>query len=99
MPHPEREAPLVWTAAPDPWRRLRRSAAGLVCASLLAWVAWLIVQHLPPITFQATKAPTIAHAQPATAPAPVIEEQPVAAPAVPVAPPPPRGPVIRTVPD
>ena len=85
----------TWIPAPNPWRVCRRVAAWAAMSGLLAWGAWIGVQHMPTITFMpATVQVEAVIDTPAVA---AIEERPAPEkPAVATAPTT-SGPVIRTI--
>ena len=85
----------TWTPAPNPWRVYGRVATWAMVSGLLAWGAWIGMQHMPTITFM----PATARVEPAIdTPAVVAIEEPPASekPAVATAPAN-SGPVIRTI--
>ena len=85
----------TWTPAPNPWRVYGRVAMWAMVSGLLAWGAWIGMQHMPTITFM----PATARVEPAIGtPAVVaIEEPPVPEKPVVVMAPTKSGPVIRTI--
>ena len=87
---------VIWTAAPSPWRTIRRGATCLVLAALCGYGSWIVAQHVPAILSAMVKLPPIVRVEPPQERT-VVHEQPQVVQPISSNPLLPRGPVIRTV--